>query len=142
MKLEPEQWLIDYVALWRDRLNIGREWTVVIKLSLAPDEDHTNYACCIRTPQIHHAEIVFRADITDTDEWRQCVVHELLHIKHCRIDEAVREIITPQLPNGMEKIADLTYKMAYEPFIDELATILYEMWRAKAKSPTRKAKLP
>ncbi|BDI27997.1 hypothetical protein CCAX7_000480 [Capsulimonas corticalis] len=143
MDLTVPQWLRDYVDLWADRLGLYPEWQPIgIKLARVVYGEELTFAVSARIAKLNKATITFSCDVEDTAEWRITVVHELLHVKHTRIDAYIRECITPQLAPGAEKVADAGYDQQMESYIESFAHILYDMWAAKEAEPERIAKVP
>jgi hypothetical protein len=143
MDLTVPAWLRDYVDLWADRLGLYPEWQPVeIKLARVVFGNEHTYAVSSRIVKLNKATITFSCDVDDTQEWRITVVHELLHVKHARIDAYIRECITPPSCGGAEKFADAGYDQHMESYIESMSQILYAMWAVKEAEPVRVAKAP
>jgi hypothetical protein len=102
-------------------------WT--IKYSLAHcvnGEEHTT-GLCSQYPDINTAELTFRADISDTPDWRKTIIHELLHVAHGRVDPVVEEAIIGQLDPAKQDMARIIYHQQVESYICALARSLYQM---------------
>ena len=135
------KWITRYVDLWYGRLNLY-EWLVKYDLSLDPARDYSlDYAAVGVNPGVNEAAVSFRVDIKDTPGSRRDVIHELLHIKHGRLDAVVNNVIIKQLPEGQRDMAKRAYAAAYEPFVHAIAESFYdlEMDLDKANEQLKKA---
>lgn len=121
------KWLESYIDLWYQRLELN-EWRVKYHLSLDPNHDSSlSYAAIIVDPQLNEALLSFRVDIKDTPGSRRDVIHELIHVKHGRVDEVVNQVIIEQLPEGQRDLAKRAYKAAYESFVHGVADSFFEL---------------
>lgn len=137
------QWLRDYVDLWADRLGLYPEWRKIgIEICRVISDDAGTLAHADRDVKLNEAVLRFNCDVEDTHEWRQTVVHELLHVKHTRIDAFYRGVVVPQLSSSAGEMASEGYNQHMESYIESMAQILYAMWATKEKTPRRKAKIP
>lgn len=135
--LKVPQWLKDYVDLWVDRLEISPQWRIEVEMALAPGDDTANLACCLCISRRQFARLTFRVDIEDTHDNRITIIHELLHVLHDRIDRVLEATIVPNLLESQRIMAQNAYNEAMEPFIDNLARILYQMWAVKENETDR-----
>ncbi len=137
------KWLERYIDLWYQRLDLN-EWRVKYHLGLDP----TSYAAVIVKPQLNEARVSFRVDIKDTPGSRRDVIHELIHVKHGRVDEVVHKVIIEQLPESQRDMANRAYAAAYEPFVHGVADNFFELEvdldkareQLKKAAPKRKVK--
>lgn len=106
------------------------EWNVSLRLALVVDGNEDCRGLCEQHPDINLGRITIRADVEDTQEWEITLVHELLHVKHSRIDDVVDRVLEPQL-NASTVMVQTTYRLAMEPFIDSMAHVLVEMYQEK-----------
>ena len=109
------------------------EWNISICIEYAIDDDAGILGMCTQQPSTNYAQVSFRGDIADTEHWHTTIIHELLHIKHSRIDDYLREVAFDALPPKMSNIVNKTYvNVVYEPFIHDmayyLAKSLYPLW--------------
>jgi len=120
------EWVKSYILCWADRLHL-EEWEIVARLELCVNDDPSVRAAISVTNNIHHASIVFRADIEDTPEWQRTVIHEMLHIKHEPICQMVREVILLELERPTRRLADDAYRNVMEQFIDSQTMLLWRL---------------
>lgn len=121
-------WLNMKCAMWIDRLSM-REWEVAIGLSLAPDGNADLEGLAEHYPDLNFGRITFRVDIENDERWETVLVHELLHIKHSRIDSEVMRGIAPHVGGVPHEMIDGMYRRTVEPFINSLAKTLVEVSR-------------
>lgn len=135
-------WLTDYVALWKDRLWLGL-WHITLRLEHTVEGDPGIEAVCRQYPDLNEAAIVFRSDVEDTEDWRITVIHELLHVKHARIDKFLTDVVFPEMPaEEAERMAKAGYSQHMESFTHDMARCLYDMWAFKEQNPEAVAKVP
>lgn len=115
-------WLQEKVALWIDRLQLG-EWEIGLRLALVLNDDANVQGLCDQYPDLNEARLTFRADIEDTKEWERTIVHELLHVKHSRIDHFLEGVVFPSLDNVL---ATITYRQFVESYTHSLAKALVD----------------
>lgn len=126
--LTVPEWLNARTALWIDRLSM-REWEVAIGLALSPGGDPDCRALTEQYADINFGRITFRADIENTEEWEIVLVHELLHIKHSRIDDVIMRVIEPHIGDVPTEMIDSLYRRVVEPFVHSMAVALVKMRR-------------
>jgi hypothetical protein len=125
-------WLTEYVALWVSRLEMGDSWTIRLQLEHCIDNDPYVEAMAYNFAHLNQGKIVFRSDVEDTENWRVTVVHELLHIKHSRIDSFLEKAVFSEMfTDEGRRIVKTGYSQHYESFIHDMACILYKMWEYK-----------
>lgn len=124
--LTVPEWLQIKCSAWIDRLRM-HEWDVAIGLALVVREDPDTRACAEQHPDINFGRITFRADAEDTQEWEATLVHELLHIKHSRIDSYIDRIVLPNMQGVEMGFGYLVYKSHLEPFTESLAQALVKI---------------
>ncbi len=78
----------------------------------------------------HIATIRFSADIEDTPDWQRSVIHEVLHIKHERLDMFLRESVLPELSGSAHNVVGRTYRDLMEEFIDGETMLLWRLAEA------------
>lgn len=127
--LTVPEWLNHKVAQWIDILSM-REWEIAVGLALAPGNDPDCLGRAEQYPSLNFGRITFRVDIENNPEWEKTIVHELLHVKHCRIDHFVEEVMIPGM-DGASVACSLTYRQFIEPFIYSMADSLVELNRGK-----------
>ena len=126
--LTPPEWLTDYVTLWADRLRISQEWRIEIKLALCVGGDEACFGEAHRKPRLNEAVLTFRADIEDNREGRLTIIHELLHVKHSRIDAVVHVVIVDEMVRStFETTARAAYCEPMESYIESMANVLYDL---------------
>lgn len=119
-------WLNEKTSQWIDRLSM-REWSVEMQLAMAPGDNPECRGLTEEYPDLNMGRITMRADVEDARDWEVTLVHELLHIKHSRIDNYFDEIVAPNL-NGVSTVfAWQCYKKVMEPFIHSMAEVLVDM---------------
>jgi hypothetical protein len=123
--LTAPPWLLSKCSLWIERLQMG-EWDVQIKLALVLNEDPECRGTAEAYPDISLGRIELRADIEDNAEGETTLVHELLHIKHGRIDDVINRVLEPQI-NVPTPMVKSVYRLALEPFIDSLSKALVKL---------------
>lgn len=121
--LEVPQWLIDKCNEWIARLSMS-EWTIGMAIALAPNDDPSVMALAEQFPDLNYGRITVRADFEDNEEWEAALVHELLHIKHARIDDVVQKVMRPHLTEMAADMADVMYRNAVEPYVHSMAWTL------------------
>ena len=126
--LTVPDWLQAKCSLWIERLAMS-EWEVALGLALAPNDDADLEGFCEHYPDLNLGRIVLRADAVDDQRWETVLVHELLHIKHGRIDSEVMRGIAPHVVGVPYEMIDGMYKRAVEPFINSLAKELVKLGR-------------
>ncbi len=119
-------WVNDKVAKWADRLSM-QEWTIGVQIAVVLDDNPDCRGLAEGQPDINYGCITLRADIEDTRDWEVTIVHELLHIKHTRIDNYIDEIVIPNLNGVSMGFAWQCYKKVMEPFIHGMAESLVGM---------------
>lgn len=135
ISLEVPQWLMDKCNVWIARLSM-EEWTVGMVIALCPNDDPDVRALAEQYPDINYGRITVRVDVEDDEEWEVSLVHELLHIKHSRIDYVVQRAIRPFLEGTAADMADIMYRGAIEPYIQSMAWTLvrgYQETKAAGK---------
>ena len=124
LDLNVPDWLHRYILAWVDRLALN-DWRVKIAIELYVNDDPDCHALCSQHPDLNEARLTFRADIEDTKEWRITVIHELLHVRHSRIDHAVERVIIPELAAAACQPLQTLYHQHVESFTAYLARTLY-----------------
>ena len=120
--LSVPEWVRDYVQEWRDVLLL-HEWRIHIALALCVYHDPDCRGLTETCPDVNEATITFRADIEETDDWKRTIIHELLHVRHARIDHYIQSALLPGLPDG--RLAMVVYHQYNESFIAGMANSLY-----------------
>lgn len=123
---EVPEWVKSYILCWTDRLHL-EDWHIEARLELCVNDDPTVRAAISITNNVHHASIVFRADMENDPTWQRTVIHEMLHIKHEPICQMVREVILPELERPARRLADDAYRNAMEQFIDTQTLLLWRL---------------
>lgn len=123
--LSVPEWLNHKVALWIDLLSM-REWEIAVGLALAPGGDPDCLGRAEQFPNLNFGRLTFRVDIENTLEWEKTIVHELLHIKHSRIDHFIENVVISGAGDA-SVVCSLTYRQMIEPFIHSMADCLVEM---------------
>lgn len=131
-------WVEDYVKAWADRLMITH-WRIRIELAMVVNGDEDNRASCFAQSNINTASLMFRADIEDTESWRKTVIHEMLHIRHARIDAYVRDALVPQIAEAAQPLGAQAYVQHMESYINGMTDTLYwcTRWRDYPEEYTR-----
>lgn len=124
LDLAPPKWLSDTVYEWLQRLHM-QEWKVGVQLALVMQGNPDTLALCEQYPDINYARITFRADVEDTPAWHETIAHELLHVKHSRIDNYLERTVFPSLAD--QEFGYRVYASFYEPYIDAMAKALVEL---------------
>lgn len=121
-------WLHERCEFWVARLGL-HDWEIEIGLSFAPNDDATNLGSAHNQADRSWAAITLRADVEDNREWEIVLVHELLHVKHSRIDDVVQEVLAPHVSGAPQAMVDSLYRRAVEPYIHSLARALVILHR-------------
>lgn len=125
-------WVQPYVLYWRKILRL-EHIEVRTKQTLAPHGASDSAGSAVNWPAYNIAWLEFRADIEDEKEWRETVIHEVLHVAHARVDAVVWNMLLPRLNHDAQEIGREAYRQAMESFIDSLAGTLYELTAPKAE---------
>jgi len=131
------KWLHDYALCWCDRLGLN-DWNVAVRLELAIDGDETTRGAVEIYQNIHKAIIKIRADVEDNAEGQQTVVHELLHVKHEKIDQLVRDVVLPELDKQAANVVRSVYLNVLEEFIELESCLLWRLAQATDAPVERK----
>ena len=119
------EWLSEYLRKWRDRLELF-EWEVKPSIDVCPDEkDFRVEARCQQMPNLNTCNLRFRSDIENDKKWRINIIHEMLHIKHARIDCYLEEVVFPETGNYTHASIQKGYGQHYESYIHGMACALY-----------------
>lgn len=127
ISLDVPQWVQDRIHYWSGKLEMW-EWRLHIRLELMLDENEGCRGLCQPYPDTNQARIGFRADIEDDEEWEVTIVHELLHVKHSRIDDVIWHILGPMV-NMPDTVVENIYKRQMEPHIESMAQCLVRLRR-------------
>jgi hypothetical protein len=122
--LTVPDWLHRYILAWVDRLALN-DWRVKVTIALCVNDDPDTHALCHQQPDLNEASLTFRVDIEDTKEWRITVIHELIHVRHSRIDHAVERVMIPELASAAQQPARELYHQHVESFTAYIARTLY-----------------
>ena len=127
MNLEVPDWLRDHLSYWQNALHMW-EWEIRLRLEMVLDGNEDCRGLAQPQPLISMGRIGIRADAEDTEDWEVTFVHEMLHIKHSRVDEVIYQVLGPHvnMPDGM---IEAVYKQALEPYIESMAKVLVKMRR-------------
>lgn len=127
INLDVPQWVQERIAWWKDKLEMW-EWRLHIRLEMILDDNENCRGLCQPYPDTNQARIQFRADIEDTEEWEITILHELLHVKHSRIDDTIWHIFGPMVNMPNETVESI-YKRQNEPYIESMAQCLVRLRR-------------
>lgn len=136
-------WLRNQVYNWKDKLGLWT-WRIALKMVTSP----YGMANAGGAVQLHgntnEATIEFRVGIKDNENGQETIVHEMLHVTHCRIDDVVEDVIIDALPEGCRQMARDAYAGVVEPYIQHMAVrVLYierEAFEAGVKKGKKKAR--
>lgn len=126
--LTVPQWLADKCNEWVARLSM-EEWTIGMVMAMAPNGDPDTRGLAEQYADLNYGRITMRVDAEDNEEWDATLVHELLHIKHTRIDDVVQKVMRPQLGNPAGDMADIMYRGVVEPYTQSMAWSLVRAYR-------------
>ena len=119
------EWLQEHLRKWRDRLELY-EWDIRPSICVCPDEhDFQVEACCQQYPELNLCYLSFRSDIENNKNWRINAIHELLHVKHARIDRYLESVVFPETGSMTETAIKRGYRQHYETYIHGFAVALY-----------------
>jgi hypothetical protein len=121
-----DAWLKEYVTCWQERLQL---WNARIRLRIRQKDDEYpgKMATCIQDPNILEYDITFGSDITNNEEWRVVVIHEMLHVLLARTDQVVDKILVPQIADYQARtMAWDIYTIQIEQAVHQLALSWYE----------------
>ncbi len=118
-------WLEAKMNFWIDKLAMW-EWAIKLRLEMVVLNDEGYHGAAQVLGDTSTGRIAIRADVEDTEEWEITLVHELLHIKHGRIDDVIYRVFRPQMdiPDDM---VESVYKRALEPYIESMAKALVKL---------------
>ena len=129
MNLEVPDWLRAHLTYWQNALHMW-EWEIRLRLEMVLDGHEEYRGLASPYPLISMGRIGIRADVEDTEEWEVTFVHEMLHIKHSRVDEVIWHVLGPQVDVPNEMI-EAIYKQTLEPYIESMAKALVKMRRGE-----------
>ena len=118
-------WVTETCNFWMVRLRM-LEWRVEVGMSLAPDGRVEVVGLATPDPDLNFGRITLRADIEEDIEGESYIVHELLHIKHSRIDEVVMKVLEPHIGDVPTELTNSLYRSVVEPFVYSMARSLVE----------------
>lgn len=124
MTFDVPEWVTAYIHVWRDRLLLS-EWRLTLALALCVNDDPDVRALCQQYCDNNRAIITFRADIENTTEWREVIIHELLHIRHARIDHRIECAFIPELASAAQQMAQTIYHQDVEAYTEAMTHTLY-----------------
>jgi hypothetical protein len=127
--LNPPTWLKHKLDTWMVRLQM-HEWEIRLGLDLVVNDDAGCKGLTEQWPLVNMGRITLRVDVEDDEEWEIVLVHELLHIKHSRVDHVLEQTLFPELAGIPATMAHSAYRQAYEPFIHSMAVALVKMSKA------------
>jgi len=121
-------WVREYIGEWRDRLLLAH-WRIHLFTHDAPGGDEQTRGMIELYPEIFTANMTLRSDVTaePDDDWRQTIIHELVHIRLAEISEFVRDDVLPELGPAAERIAGAAFRRALEPAVEALAHTLWSL---------------
>lgn len=134
MDLAPPQWLLDKCEFWVGVLRLDR-WKIGVALALVVDGDPELAGCAEWDSSIHWGRVTLRVDCVHewSEQWEATLVHELLHIKHGRVDDFFHKVVCPQVA-AADSMLQAMYRSEIEPFIDHLSWALVELHQQKESS--------
>lgn len=127
--LTPPRWVADHIAHCQRVLRL-EAWTISFRLEYVIDGDEHIHGQVTLSPHLWRARILLRGDIEDSPWWHKVIWHEMLHVSHSRIDEAVEDVLIPALGTGGgtgTAMASLAYGKQLEPFIEQMARIFLKL---------------
>lgn len=132
-------WLVDVIAFYaKEHLGL-MEYRICVYLERCVGDNSYIRAQCSHDEDLNTATLTFRDDIVDEEAWHQTIIHELLHVKHGRIDQYVELGLIPNLPKDARKLGWTTYLHTYESYTNHLAfcicKVLYPLWQDKNPPP-------
>lgn len=127
MNLEVPDWLRDHLTYWQNALHMW-EWEIRLRLEMVLDGNEDCRGLASPSPLVNVGRIGIRADAENTEDWEVTFVHEMLHIKHSRIDEVIYQVLGPQV-DMPDEVIEAVYKQALEPYIESMAKVLVKMRR-------------
>ena len=130
---DTPDWITEYVNNWMRRLHLS-QWRVRIVMALAPGNSTYTAATCSQVQNFAEATLTFRADAEDNQDWRETVLHEILHIYHGQVDQVIYNTILDGVPQPEKDKSYQTYCDAMEKFVDGLSKVLYKLEREAAQS--------
>lgn len=131
--LDTPDWVNQYVAKWKQKLHLT-QWRITNKIALAPGGRVDSLAICTQTQNVAEAHLTFRADIEDNQDWQETILHEILHIAHGTVDQAVWCTALDGVSDEKKSMGYQAYSDAMEKFIDQLSKLLWEMENPNAAS--------
>lgn len=138
--IEPEapQWAVERTQFWAGVLNL-QEWNIHLFASYCPGDTPGCDGVTHQQPNINRADITLHAGLEDNEYGEQVILHELLHVAHARIDQAVNCAILPEVPAAAQDLADECYRQRIESYTHHLACALVAWRRGMEKPKKRKS---
>lgn len=130
--LDTPDWIEKYVAKWQKFLHLT-QWRITSKMSLAPGDSTSTAAVCSQVQNIAEAHLIFRADAEPGQYWEETILHEILHIAHGHVDQAIYNVALLGMPQGERDKSYQVYCDAMEKFVDGLSKLLWQL-EQQAKS--------
>lgn len=116
-------WAMEFLAEWKELLFL-QEWDIDVRLSDAPGGDKDNHGSCLATSDIRHAAIELNVTIQDDDQWRQTIIHELLHVRLSPLQDFVDLDLIPELSTATQNMVKPMWRRILEPHVHLLAKII------------------
>jgi hypothetical protein len=131
--LDTPDWIKQYVDKWVARLHLT-QWRVRVVMALAPGNSVYTAATCSQVQNIAEATLTFRADAEDTQDWRETILHEVLHIAHGHVDQVIYNVLLDGMAQSEKDKSYQAYCDAMEKFVDGMSKIFYQLEQEAARS--------
>ena len=132
------KWVKGFVTDWKTKLDLWG-WRLQFRMSNLPHNMRAHGAVIVHS-WTNEAEIELRVGIQDEPSGHKTLLHELMHVKHGRIDVVVRDVIIAALPDALQEMAENAYDGVNESFVDSMADCLLDIQREAYKAGFKKGK--
>lgn len=126
------QWGIDYITDWKQRLLLC-EWEVSSSLDPTPNQDGSGQTKAVVNWDYpnRRAYITFRDDFSEAEasdaDWKQTIIHELLHVRLAALTVIVIDSLIPQLAPAARELVRDVFEREHETFVELMSGVLLEM---------------
>lgn len=137
VNLDVPGYVREWLDYWHEALRLW-DWEIRLYIALNLADSETCRGLTEVWSDVSMGRIGLRADIENTEEWEQTFVHEMLHVKHGRVDDMVYRGLAPYVGGVPNDMIERVYKSTLEPYIDSMAVALVRMRRATLEKKRQK----
>lgn len=120
MNDELPAWLLEEVQDARRLLGVGDDWHITVKVVDHPNGDADNDGTCYVSANYLNATIEFARDMTQNEQGRHVILHEILHVAYAEIDQVVKTGFSV-LPKGERGRMKGLYEAAVERVLQRMS---------------------